>query len=73
MVLYLDSVGPFAHDAALCLKEFSKSLVGRAYTWYINLKSGSIHCWVHLISSFDSKFFCVEVKSPHPPKLGRTT
>lgn len=35
---FLDSVGPFVH-AVLCLMEFSKSLMDRAYTRYINLKS----------------------------------
>lgn len=28
---FLDSMGPFAHDATLCLREFFKSLTDRAY------------------------------------------
>lgn len=34
----IDLVSPFAHDAKLCLLEFSKSLTDDVYTWYLNLK-----------------------------------
>ena len=34
---FMDSVGPFARDGELCLREFSKSLTNRAYTWYFTL------------------------------------
>ena len=39
---FLDSVGPFAAHGDLCLREFSKSLVDRVYTWYTVLPAGSI-------------------------------
>jgi hypothetical protein len=39
---FLDSMGPFAAHGDLCLREFSKSLVDRAYTWYTVLPAGSI-------------------------------
>lgn len=61
-ILY--SMGPFSHDATVCLKEFSKSLTDRAYTWYVNLKLGSVRDFEHLVSLFNSKFFCAEVL-PH--------
>lgn len=35
VVHFLKSMAPFAHDADLCLWEFSKSLTNRAYTWYV--------------------------------------
>ena len=34
---FMDSMGPFAGDRELCLREFSKSLTNRAYTWYSTL------------------------------------
>ena len=39
---FLDSMGPFAGNRDLCLREFSKSLTDRAYTWYSTLQLGSI-------------------------------
>ena len=39
---FLDSMGPFAAHGDLYLREFSKSLVDRAYTWYTVLPAGSI-------------------------------
>ena len=39
---FLDSMGPFAGNGDLCLREFSKSLTDHAYTWYSTLQLGSI-------------------------------
>ena len=39
---FLDSMGPFVGNGDLCLREFSKSLTNRAYTWYSTLQLGSI-------------------------------
>ena len=39
---FIDIVGPYTVDKDLCLREFSKSLCDRVYTWYIDLKPGSI-------------------------------
>ena len=59
---FLDSMGPFAAHGELCLREFSKSLVDRAYTWYTVLPSGSIRTWEDMVESFCSKYFHVEKK-----------
>ena len=39
---FIHSMGPYAGDKELCLREFAKSLVDRAYTWYTTLSPGSI-------------------------------
>uniref|UniRef100_A0A2N9ENL4 Retrotransposon gag domain-containing protein n=1 Tax=Fagus sylvatica TaxID=28930 RepID=A0A2N9ENL4_FAGSY len=62
---FLDSMGPFAAHGDLCLREFSKSLVDRAYTWYTVLPAGSIRTWEDMVESFCSKYFHVEGKD-HP-------
>jgi hypothetical protein len=59
---FLDSMGPFAAHGDLCLWEFSKSLVDRAYTWYTVLPAGSIRTWEDMVESFCSKYFHVEEK-----------
>ena len=42
---FLDAMGSHARDHDLRLKEFSKSLTDRAYTWYTSLTPGSIQNW----------------------------
>jgi hypothetical protein len=59
---FLDSMGPFAAHGELCLREFSKSLVDRAYTWYTVLPAGSIRTWEDMVESFCSKYFHAEEK-----------
>ena len=54
---FLDTMGPLVRDEDLCLCEFSKSLSGCAYTWYTNLKPGSIPTWHHMVDVFYSKYF----------------
>ena len=39
---FVHTIGPYAGDRKLCLREFAKSLVDRAYTWYTTLRPGSI-------------------------------
>ena len=39
---FLDDLGVYASDHKLRLKEFSKSLTDRAYSWFVNLPAGSI-------------------------------
>ena len=39
---FVYTMGPYAGDRELCLKKFAKSLVDKAYTWYITLRHGSI-------------------------------
>uniref|UniRef100_A0A2N9J1Q1 Uncharacterized protein n=1 Tax=Fagus sylvatica TaxID=28930 RepID=A0A2N9J1Q1_FAGSY len=60
---FLDSMGPFAANGDLCLREFSKSLVDRAYTWYTVLPAGSIRTWEDMVESFCSKYFHVRRKN----------
>ena len=59
---FLDSIGPFAGNGDLCLREFSKSLINRAYTWYSTLQRGSIATWDDMVESFYSKYFHGEEK-----------
>uniref|UniRef100_A0A2N9H986 Integrase catalytic domain-containing protein n=1 Tax=Fagus sylvatica TaxID=28930 RepID=A0A2N9H986_FAGSY len=59
---FLDSMGPFVAHGELCLWEFSKSLVDRAYTWYTVLLIGSIRTWEDMVESFCSKYFHAEEK-----------
>ena len=42
MSRFVHTMGPYVGDQELCLREFAKSLVDRAYTWYTTLKPGSI-------------------------------
>uniref|UniRef100_A0A2N9I1Y1 Reverse transcriptase domain-containing protein n=1 Tax=Fagus sylvatica TaxID=28930 RepID=A0A2N9I1Y1_FAGSY len=39
---FVDSMGAYAGNGDLCLREFSKSLDDRAYTWYTTLPPGSV-------------------------------
>lgn len=48
------------HNPDLFLKEFSKSLTDHAYTWYMNLKPGTVHDWEDLVSFFNTKFCCAK-------------
>ena len=55
-------MGPFAGNGDPCLREFSKSLTDRAYTWYSTLQPGSIATWDDMVESFCSKYFHGEEK-----------
>ena len=57
-------MGIYFDDLDLRLREFSKSLTGKAYSWFVNLPANSIKTWEELVSEFCTKFFIVE------PKLG---
>ncbi|CAL9005340.1 unnamed protein product, partial [Prunus brigantina] len=54
---FLDALGPHAGDYNLRLREFSKSLTDRAYTWYTTLAPGSMRSWDDLASRFCKKYF----------------
>ncbi|CAL8168380.1 unnamed protein product [Prunus armeniaca] len=54
---FIDALGPYAGDRNLRLREFSRSLTDRAYTWYTTLAPGSIHSWESLASRFCKKYF----------------
>lgn len=60
MLRFLDLMGPFVHDATLCLRKLFESLTYRAYPWYVNLKPGSVRdlstsCPCSMLSSFMPK------------------
>ena len=59
---FMDSMGPFAGDKELCLREFSKSLTDRAYIWYSTLQPNSILTWEDMVESFCTKYFHGEEK-----------
>ncbi|RYR38159.1 hypothetical protein Ahy_A09g043128 [Arachis hypogaea] len=40
----------------LKIREFSKSLIGRVFTWYAKLKTNSINTWEQLLTEFRNKF-----------------
>ena len=42
MSRFIHTMGPYAGDKELCLREFAKSLMDKAYTWYTTLRPGSI-------------------------------
>ncbi|KAM2174790.1 hypothetical protein ACFX1Q_034276 [Malus domestica] len=45
---FIDVLGPHVGEYNLRLREFSKSLINRAYTWYTTLALGSIGTWEEL-------------------------
>ncbi|CAL8993383.1 unnamed protein product [Prunus brigantina] len=49
---FIDALGQHAGDQNLCLREFSKSLTDRAYTWYTTLAPDSVCSWEDLASRF---------------------
>ena len=54
---FIDTLGPYATDEDLCLREFSKSLCDWAYTWYIGLKPRLIPTWDDMVDVFCIKYF----------------
>ena len=54
---FIDTLGLYATDEDLCLREFSNSLCDRAYTWYIGLMPGSIPTWDDMVDVFCTKYF----------------
>ena len=51
-----------SHDHELRLRKFSKSLDGRAFTWYTSLLPGSILSWNDMAIQFMKKFFSLDEK-----------
>ena len=47
---FIHTMGPYAGDKELCLREFSKFLVDKAYTWYTTLRPDSIKTWDEMIT-----------------------
>jgi len=59
---FVHTMGPYAGDKELCLREFAKSLVDRAYTWYTTLRPGSIKTWDEMMEKFCAKYYPGEDK-----------
>ncbi|XP_062028364.1 uncharacterized protein LOC133744244 [Rosa rugosa] len=57
---FIDALGPHASNHNLRLREFSKTLTDRAYTWYTTLALGSIRSWDEMASKFCRKYFQYE-------------
>ena len=59
---YMNALTTHSHDYELRIREFSKSLEGRAFTWYTSLAPGSVLSWNDLATQFIRKFFALEEK-----------
>jgi hypothetical protein len=57
VVRFIETLGAFSGDTNLRLREFSKSLTNRAYTWYVNLTPYSVLSWEDMVNRFYAKFF----------------
>ena len=59
---FIHTMGPYVGDKELCLREFTKSVVDIAYTWYITLRLGSIKTWDEMMERFCAKYYPGEDK-----------
>ena len=59
---FIHTIGSYARDKELCLREFAKSLVDRAYTWYTTLRLGSIKTCDDMMERFCAKYYPSEDK-----------
>ena len=59
---FIHNMGPYTGDRELCLREFAKSLVNKAYTWYTTLRLGSIKIWDEMMERFCAKYYPGEYK-----------
>ena len=50
-------MGPYVGDKELCLREFVKSLVDRAYTWYTILRLRSMKNWDEMMERSCEKYY----------------
>ncbi|KAJ1396463.1 Retrotransposon gag domain [Sesbania bispinosa] len=70
LMCFMDDLGVQRNNKELRLKEFSKSLSGRAFTWYVKLRPHSIKTWEELAAEFCGKFL-EEEGALHIMDLGR--
>lgn len=56
LMSFVDNLRVHRENRELRLKEFSKSLMGSAFTWCIKLCPRSIHTWEELATKFCNKF-----------------
>jgi hypothetical protein len=59
---FIDSMGAYAGNGDLCLREFSKSLDDRAYTWCTTLPPRSVKTWEDMVKLFCGKYFQAKEK-----------
>ena len=59
---FIHTIGFNARDRELYLREFAKSLVDRAYTWYTTLRPRSIKTWDEMMERFCEKYYFGEDK-----------
>ena len=59
---FIHTIGLYAIDKELCLREFSKSLMDKAYTWYTTLRLGFIKTWDKMMEIFYAKYYPSEYK-----------
>ena len=59
---FIHTMSPYAGDRELCLREFSKPLEVKAYTWYITLRPGSIKTQDEMMERFCTKYYLGEDK-----------
>ncbi|MBA0871285.1 hypothetical protein Goshw_023670, partial [Gossypium schwendimanii] len=59
------TLGVVELDDNLKLKEFSKSLIDKSYTLYVNIIPGSINSWGQMCRMFREKFFSTQEKTPN--------
>ncbi|XP_028059474.1 uncharacterized protein LOC114263174 [Camellia sinensis] len=59
---FIETLGVHDSDHSLRLREFSKSLIERACSWYVNLAPNLIKSWEEMVNNFHTKFFQVQEK-----------
>ena len=59
---FIHTMGLYVGDRELCPKEFAKSLVDGAYTWYTMLRPRSIKTWDEMMERFCAKYYPGEDK-----------
>ncbi|XP_028061728.1 uncharacterized protein LOC114265167 [Camellia sinensis] len=62
VVRFIETLGVHGSDHSLRLREFSKSLTKRAYSWYVNFAPNSIKSWEEMVNKFHTKFIQVQEK-----------
>ncbi|MBA0693913.1 hypothetical protein Goari_004253 [Gossypium aridum] len=59
---FVETLGVVGLDDDLKLREFSKSLTEKAYTWHVNLKHIFVESWNKMCAIFGEKFFSTQEK-----------
>ncbi|XP_028127091.1 uncharacterized protein LOC114323631 [Camellia sinensis] len=62
VVRFIETLSIHGSDHSLRLREFSKSLTKKAYSWYVNLAPNPIKSWEEMVNKFHTKFFQVQEK-----------